>query len=60
MKILENGDYQLDDGRIIPASEIGRQFEKAPKSESAVEAEKSGEKQTLAEGQSSGVIRLED
>jgi hypothetical protein len=57
MKVLANGDYQLDDGKVIPASEIGKLHQKAPKSESLKPVEKSKE---LAEGQSSGVIRLED
>ena len=58
MKVLPNGDYQLDDGRVISADQIGKLHQKAPKSESLV---KTPEKKTeLAEGQSSGVIRLED
>lgn len=58
MKVLENGDYLLNDGRIIPASEIGKLHQTAPKSESLKPAEK--KPQELAEGQSSGNILLED
>lgn len=58
MKVLANGDYQLDNGQVIPASEVGKLHQKAPKSESL--APKETKKQELAEGQSSGVIRLED
>ncbi len=58
MKILPNGDYQMDDGRVIPASEIGKMHQKAPKSESLKPSQL--KPQELAEGQSSGVIRLED
>ena len=58
MKILPNGDYQLDDGRIIPADQIGKLHQNAPKSESM--GTPSEKKTELAEGQSSGIIRLED
>ena len=58
MKILDNGDYQLDNGQVIPASEVGKMHKTAPKSESLKPVEK--KPQELAEGQSSGVIRLED
>jgi hypothetical protein len=53
MKVLENGDYLLDDGTVVPASEIGKLYEKTPKPKSA-------EKDELSEGQCSGPIRLED
>ena len=58
MKVLENGDYQLDNGQVIPASKIGKLHQSAPKSESLKPSEK--KPQELAEGQTSGVIRLED
>lgn len=58
MKVLPNGDYQLDDGRIIPADQIGKLHQKAPKSESLAKAPE--KKTELSEGQSSGVMRLED
>jgi hypothetical protein len=58
MKVLDNGDYQLDNGKVIPASEIGKAHQKAPKSESL--KPKESKPQELSEGQSSGVIRLED
>lgn len=60
MRVLENGDYLLDDGTVIPAKEIGKLHEKAPKAQSASEAKEEDSKQELSEGQSSGVIRLED
>jgi hypothetical protein len=52
MKVLENGDYQLDDGSIVPADKIGKLFEKEPK--------KKPEKDQLEEGQCSGPIQLHD
>jgi hypothetical protein len=52
----KDGNYHLDNGQVIPAGEIGKLHQKAPKSESLAPKEK----QELAEGQSSGVIRLED
>lgn len=58
MKVLENGDYQLDDGRVVPADQIGKQFKAAPKS-AVLSPEKEAPK-PLEEGASSGVIRLED
>ena len=58
MRVLENGDYLLDDGRIIPADQIGKLHTSAPKSESLKPAEQ--KPQELSEGQSSGVILLED
>lgn len=57
MKVLENGDYQLDDGRVIPAAQIGKLHKTAPRTESV---QPSPEKKELSEGEASGVIRLED
>jgi hypothetical protein len=57
MKVLENGDYLLDDGRVIPATQIGKLHKTAPKTEAVVPAP--GPKE-LSEGETSGVIRLED
>lgn len=57
MKILEDGRYQLDDGRILTQEEVASLHKKAP---SAKLASKSEEKDSLEEGQSSGTIRLED
>ena len=53
MKVLENGDYLLDDGTVVPADEIGRLYEKNP-------VPASDEDNELSEGQCSGPIRLED
>lgn len=60
MKVLENGDYLLSDGRVIPAAEIAKQGKTAPRSAVASEAEAKKEALELQEGQSSGTIRLED
>lgn len=53
MKVLPNGDYQLDDGSIVPADKIGKIYEKDKKV-------KDSEKIPLQEGQSSGPILLQD
>ena len=53
MKVLENGDYLLDDGRVIPADQVGKLHEKQP-------GPKSEDKNELSEGQCSGPIKLED
>lgn len=55
MKILEDGRYQLDDGRILTQEEVASLHKKAP----SAKPEPSG-KDELSEGQSSGTIRLED
>lgn len=58
MKVLANGDYQLESGEIIPADQIGKLHKTAPKAETVSKpAEK---KLELSEGQSSGIIKLED
>jgi len=51
-KILENGDYQFADGRIIKAADIGKMYEK--------EEQEKDQKSELKEGQCSGRILLED
>ena len=58
MKVLENGDYQLEDGRVLPADQVGKQFKAAPKSATLVPVK--NEPKPLEEGASSGVIMLED
>lgn len=58
MFVDDKGNYHLDDGRVIPASEIGKIHQTAPKAESLKPVEK--KPMELAEGQASGVIRLED
>ena len=58
MFIDEKGNYHLDDGRVILADQVGKQFKAAPKS-ATVLPEKDAPK-PLEEGQSSGVIKLED
>lgn len=60
MRILENGDYVKDDGTVIPADEVGKQYKKAPRSQESLEAEAADESKQLQEGQSSGPMRLED
>jgi len=60
MKVLENGDYLLDDGRVIKAADIAKQGKTAPRRAGACEAEAKREALDLQEGQSSGTIRLED
>jgi hypothetical protein len=60
MKVLENGDYLLDDGRVIPADQIAKQGKTAPRSARATEAQAKEDALELQEGQSSGTIRLED
>lgn len=54
MKVLENGDYELSDGRIIKASEIGKLHEKHTKKST------DDNPLNLEEGGSSGPIHLED
>jgi hypothetical protein len=54
MNILENGDYQLDDGTIIPKEQVGQQYKKLQ------EAPPSKEKEELQEGQCSGKMLLTD
>jgi hypothetical protein len=58
MRVLENGDYQLDDGRVIRADQVAKQYSSAPKVESKLPVSKPGLE--LSEGQSSGRIQLED
>jgi len=60
MKVLENGDYLMDDGRVITSMDIAKQHKIAPKSLKALEAEEKTATRELSEGQSSGTIRLED
>lgn len=54
MKVLSDGSYELDDGRILTQEEVLKLHEKAPAKS------KKEDKDELAEGQSSGTIRLED
>lgn len=54
MKILDDGRYQLDDGRILTQDEVIKLHEKAPS------RKKEPQDTELAEGQSSGPVRLED
>ncbi len=60
MQILENGDYLLDDGRVIKAEDVAKQYKTAPRSAKSLEAEESDTDNQLQEGQSSGPMRLED
>jgi hypothetical protein len=60
MKQLANGDWQMDDGRVISADQIAKQGKSAPRSTKATEAEAEKDALELQEGQSSGTIRLED
>ena len=50
LKILENGDYELPDGRIIKADEVGKIYEKDRKEPQ--------DGLRLEEGQCSGPIQL--
>ena len=54
MKVLENGDYLLDDGRVIPADDVGKLHEKSAKKT------KQPNELNLEEGQCSGIIPLND
>lgn len=58
MRIQEDGSYVLDDGRVIPADEIAKLHRDASRRVESAPAQTS--KQTLAEGETSGPIRLED
>lgn len=60
MIICKNGDYQLDDGRVIKAEDVAKQHKTAPRSTESLEAEAANESKQLQEGQSSGPMRLED
>lgn len=53
MRQLENGDWELSDGRIVKAEEIGKLHEKSEKPEP-------DNPLNLAEGQCSGPVLLED
>lgn len=55
MKILENGNYLLDDGTEISADEIGKQYKKSPR-----KVKQQDEADTLQEGECSGPIQLHD
>lgn len=55
MKVLDNGDYVLEDGKVISKDDIVKLHEKTPKGSKETET-----KDDLSEGQSSGRIRLED
>lgn len=52
MRVLANGNYELDDGSIVPASEVGKIFEKKKKNPK--------ENDCLQEGHCSDPILLED
>jgi hypothetical protein len=55
MKVLENGDYKLDDGTIIPRDQVTQQYKNAQEKKSP-----EGKKDDLQEGQCSGKILLQD
>lgn len=58
MKVLESGDYQLEDGTIIPKDKIAKQHLSAPSVKT--EKKQKDEKAELQEGQCSGKIPLTD
>jgi hypothetical protein len=59
MKVNENGDYQLNDGTLIPKEQVTKQYlMKEPASVS--EDSPKSDKLVLEEGQCSGKILLQD
>lgn len=60
MQVLPDGSYKLSDGRVIPADQIGKLYRKAPLSRQAQTEREEKDADELQEGQSSGVIDLNE
>lgn len=60
METLPDGSYRKSDGTIIPADRVGKLYKKAPLSRQAQTEREEEEDNELQEGQSSGVIDLNE
>jgi hypothetical protein len=58
MKVQEDGSYKLDDGRVIPADQIGKLHTETTRK--VMESPQKPQRIELSEGEVSGIMRLED